>query len=122
MIKKLLLLPIVLFLVACTESSFKENDGITKYALDTYGEKLLKEKVKYLKCYRNKTDEMKAVFTTANRDNAFPATIRFDYLNASYNVYFDEAYLNSPRDILIKDIDACVAAWEKMKDSRQTWN
>ncbi len=121
MIKKLLLIPVVFLLVACTESTFKENAGITKYALDTYGEKLSKEKVKYLKCYRTKTDEMKAVFTTSNRDNSFPATIRFDYLNASYNVYFDEAYLNGSRDTLIKDIDACVAAWEQLKDAQITW-
>ncbi len=121
MIKNLLLIPILLLLVACTESSFKENAGVTKYALDTYGEKLLKEKVKYLKCYRGENDEMKVVFTTANRDNSFPATIRFDYLNASYNVYFDEAYLNGSRDTLIKDIDTCVAACEQLKDAQQTW-
>ena len=119
--KNFLLIPILLLLAACTESTFKEDAGVTKYATDNHVEKLLKEKVKFLKCYQTKDGEMKAIYTLNNRDNSFPATIRFDYLNGSYNVYFDEAYLNGSRDVLIKDIDTCITAWGQLKDAQQTW-
>lgn len=117
----LLLMPLFLLIAGCTEPAFKENEEITKYANNTYAAKLAQDKVKFLKCYPTKDGEIIAVYTTTARDNSFPATIRFDYLNKAYNVYFDEAYLNGPKQNLIKDIDVCLANWEKLKDSKQTW-
>lgn len=117
----LLLLPVLLLIAGCTETTFKENEEVTKYANNAYAAKLLQDKVKFLKCYPTKEGEIIAVYTTVARDNSFPATIRFDYLNKSYNVYFDESYLNSPKQNLIKDIDTCLSNWEKLKDAKQTW-
>lgn len=114
---------IMLFaLVGCTESSFKEHEDITKYA-ETAGffEKLTAAKVKFLKCYPDKEGKIKASYTVVNRDNNFPATIRFDYIHKSYNLYFDEAYLSRPKSELINDIDSCIMAWEQLKDAKQTW-
>jgi hypothetical protein len=116
-----LFIPLLLLITGCTETVFKEHEEITKYANSTYSVKLAQEKVKFLKCYPNKEGEMVVVYTTNARDNSFPATIRFDYLNKAYNVYFDESYFNKPKEILIKDIDTCMANWEKLKDSKQTW-
>lgn len=119
--KKILIFSLILLIIGCTEAKYKENKSITKYTLDKYEETLKKENVKFLKCWPKKDGTMNVVFTTYQRDNAFPATIRFDYLNKSYNVYFDNAYLNLPKDKLLTDIDTCMECWTKIKDAKKTW-
>lgn len=118
----LIMLSLITMLTGCfNEPMFEENEDITKYALDKYSEKLIMEKVKFLKCYPGKDGNMKVVYTTVSRDNSFPSTIRFDYVNKTYNVYFDNAYLNGPKKDLINDIDLCVAEWEKLNIAKKTW-
>lgn len=119
--KRILILVFVLFLCACGETNYKENEAITKYVVDKYGAELKKENVKFLKCWPKKDGTMHVTYTTVQRDNAFPATIRFDYLNRSFDVYFDIAYLNGPKSDLLNDIDMCMECWTKIKDSKKTW-
>ena len=64
---------------------------------------------------------IKVIYTKEARDNAFPATIRFDYINQSYNVYFDKAYKNAPKSQLINDIDLCMKTYNEIKTSKVTW-
>jgi hypothetical protein len=117
---KIWLLP-VMFLVGCSEPVFNEEKTVTTYALDKYAKLLLKDNVKFLKCYPTSTGSMTAVYTVHARDNSFPATIRFDHLNKSYKVYFDVAYRNGPRQKVLNDIDACYNAFKELKDANKTW-
>ncbi len=121
MFKKLLWIPILLLLTSCIKTPFEQNKEITEYAETIYFKKLIVEKVKFLKCYKEKDGTMKATYTVFLRDNSFPAIIRFDYVGNSYNIYFDEAYLNGQKQDLIRDIDLCIIAWEQLKDAKQTW-
>jgi len=118
-----LLLILIFFVVGCefNESIYEKDSDITKYALDKYAEQLILADVKFLKCYPKKDGTLKAVYTTKQRDNSFPATIRFDYINKSFNIYFDIAYFNSPKQELKDDIDECFECWTKLKDARKTW-
>jgi len=119
--KKLLFVIFLFLLVGCENQKFEKNKSITEYTLKKYEEKLKKEDVKFLKCWPQKDGSMRAIYTTVHRDNSFPATIRLDYINKTFNVYFDTAYLNSPKDELLKDIDECMLCWEKLKDAKKSW-
>jgi len=124
MIKPILLILIMtLCFFGCefNESHFEEHKDITQYVVNKYAQPLKEANVKFLKCYPNKNGIMKVVYTTNQRDNSFPAVIRFDYVNKSYNVYFDNSYLNGPKKELITDIDECFECWLKLKDAKQTW-
>lgn len=113
----------VFMVVGCSGSFYKEDKAITKYAKDKkYFEKLAKGNVKFLKCYPSSDGKkMEATFTTFARDNDFPATIRFNYVNKTYNLYFDNAYLNGPKAKLLKDIDGCFSTWETLTKTQATW-
>ena len=128
--KKIIILAATLMLlVGCDPNVYKEDKEISKYAEEKkdakdkkYFERMIKGNVKFLKCIPSADGkEMEATYTTVARDNDFPATIRFNYINKTYNVYFDNAYLNGPKDRLLKDIDGCFAAWEKLTASQSTW-
>ncbi len=117
------MIPLTLFLISCENNVYRTNDDITKYAeTQKYFETLKKENVKFLKCYPSSDGkEMVATYTTIVRDNDFPATIRFDFVVDTYNVYFDNAYLNGPKDNLKKDIDDCFTAWKNLQTAQDTW-
>jgi len=116
-------IPLSVLLAACGNNVYKENVSITKYVEEKkYFEALSKENVKFLKCYPSADGkEMVATYTTIERDNDFPATVRFNYVVNRYSIYFDIAYLNSPKEKLIKDIDDCFSSWEKLKTAHNTW-
>lgn len=119
--KLFLLLPLMILFVGCTDSEFIENEEITKYAEDKYFETLKKDEVKFLKCLPNKNGTMTATYTTDARDNSFPSTIRFDYINQTYNVYFDKAYKNGLKQRVLDDVDSCMNSYNALKEAKSTW-
>lgn len=115
------LIPIFFFLAGCNESEFTEDEDISKYAEEKYFHELKSDEIKFLKCLPQVDATIKVIYTKEARDNAFPATIRFDYINQSYNVYFDKAYKNAPKSQLINDIDLCMKTYIEIKTSKVTW-
>ncbi len=121
MYKKILLFGFLTILYGCDDTEFRKNKEIDEYIDSKYTSKLLEANVKFLKCYPQKDGTMRAVYTTIQRDNSFPAVVRFDYFNNSYNLYFDVSYLNTSKDILLTDIDKCVDEWSRLKESNLSW-
>lgn len=119
--KIMMVVMLMLLLSGCRDALFEEDKAISKYALGKYAEELKKAEVKYLKCHRLTDGTMKVYYTKKQRDNSFPATVRFDYINKTYNVYFDNAYRNGPKEDLVKDIDECFECWQKQHTVDETW-
>lgn len=110
-----------LMLYACGEPVYNEEKTITKYVDKKYKDLLIKDGVKILKCNRDTLGIMEVIYTKHIRDNAFPATIRMDLFNIGFKVYFDNAYNNTDKAKLIKDIDDCMDAYKNAVISKKTW-
>lgn len=119
--KNVLIFSVILFLAACSDTVYHEDPDVTEEVMKLHKEKLVNAKVKFLKCYPGKDGKMKAVYTTIMRDNSFPATIRFDYINKGYNMYFDRAYLNRSKKDFLEDVNECIIEMEKLKEARKSW-
>ncbi len=118
---KFIYIVLILLFVGCTDAEYVEDSGITTYTLDKYASELKKENVRFLKCLPTIDGKIDAIYTVDSRDNAFPSTIRLDYINQSYNVYFDIAYKNGPKQKLLNDIDQCYISWKKLLEDKKTW-
>lgn len=111
----------IFLFIGCTDAEYVEDSSISSYTLDKYANEFKKENVKFLKCVPTLDGKMLANYTTDSRDNSFPSVIRFDYINQSYNVYFDVSYKNGPKQKLLNDIDQCYISWKSLLESKKSW-
>lgn len=113
---------LLLLFTGCLDPLFKKNEMITKYTLDKYEQMLQKNNISEMKCVPTNDGNYSVVFYTTKIANDFPATIQIDKAQTSYNVYFDNGYLNLDKAKLITDIDGCMVELEKQILIKKTWS